>query len=259
MIDFFTYSLTQVFGFSLVLIRISGLCVVAPFFGGEQVPRQIRVLLALAMSFVIFPALALNIQALPSEPLSYLIIVAKELAIGLLIGFLVTAIFFGFQLGGRFISIHMGLSMARMLDPFSSDRTSAIGQILALLTLTIFLIINGHHLILRALYDSFDKIPVLQVSFHEGIFNHAIEMFNIVIRTSIRVAAPTMAALFAINIIFGFIARLIPRMNVFILSLPAKIGVGVIIVTIALPAIVNLFLRVINSVFRDIYMILNAF
>ncbi|MBU1863366.1 MAG: flagellar biosynthetic protein FliR [Candidatus Omnitrophica bacterium] len=257
--EFFTYSLNNVFAFSLALVRVSGLCVVSPFYGGEQVPRQIRVLLALCITFVIYPTLAVNIQQLPTEVVEYGLLVFKNLCVGLLIGFLVTAIFFGFQLGGRFISIHMGLAMAQMLDPFSNMQSSVIGQIFGLLTITMFVIMNGHHLILKALHESFMKIPLMSVSFHADIFQQAIVTFNIVIITSLKIAAPTMAALFAVNVIFGFISRLVPQMNVFILSLPAKIAVGIFIIISVLPVIVYLLSDVINSVFRDLYVIIHSF
>jgi len=156
------------------------------------------------------------------------------------------------------MSIHMGLAMARMLDPFTNIQSSVIGELMGLFTLTVFLIMNGHHLILRAIYDSFSHIPPLTVTYRPAIFDEAIRTFNIVITTSFKVAAPTMAALFAINLIFGFISRLVPRMNVFILSLPVKIGVGVIIILVTFPAILYLFRNVINDVFQKIYLILGA-
>ena len=259
MAEFLTFSLTSIFAFSLVMVRITGLSIVSPVFGGEQIPIQIRVLLALSIAFVIFPSLALQITVLPRTPIEYFILVLKELAIGLLIGFLATAIFSGFQLGGRYMSIHMGLAMARILDPFTNVQNTVMGQMLGLVVLTVFLIMNGHHLILRALYTSFVKIPPMTIAFNTGIFEQAIKTFNIVIVTSLKIAMPTMAALFAINLIFGFVSRLVPRMNVFILSLPAKIGVGVIIIMVALPAVLLLFTNVIEDVFRDIFIIINMF
>ena len=122
-----------------------------------------------------------------------------------------------------------------------------------------FLLINGHHIILRALHDSFTCVPLMGFAFNPGIFDQAIKTFNIVIATSLKVAAPTMAALFVINLLFSFIARLVPQMNVFILSLPIKIGVGIFIVVIALPAIVGLFSNVVTDVVYDVYTIIHAF
>ena len=259
MIDFITYSAQNVYGFSLVLIRLSGLCVVAPIYGGEQVPRLVRALFALVFTIVIYPALDLSFSTLPSSPVEYLIIVLKELVLGLIIGFLATAIFFGFQMGGRYISIHMGMSMGRTLDPFSNQQTTVIGQIFNFVVIGVFLVLNAHHFILEAIYESFVLIPPATVVFTTVIFDHAIKTFNVVVWTSLKIALPTMAALFSINLVFAFISRLVPRMNVFILSLPAKIGSGIIITTVALPAMIYLFVSVIEQVFTDINLILHAF
>ena len=235
--DFLHYSINNLFGFSLVLIRISGLTVVSPIFGGEQVPKKIRAFFALFMSLAIYPGLSLNIDVIPLSMLDYFLITFKELCIGIMIGFLSTALFFGFQMGGRYMAIHMGMSMGRTLDPTSGMQTSLVGQILNFVVLTTFLIVNGHHFILKALYESFIIAPPLEFNFSIGFFDLCIKNFNVVIETSLKVAIPTMAALFAINLVFGFIARVAPKMNVFILSLPAKIAAGIVIVTVAMPAI----------------------
>jgi len=259
MLDFVTYSITNIYGFSLVLIRLSGLCVISPIFGGEQVPKQIRVLFALTFALVIYPALQLQISSLPVSPFEFFLIVSKELILGLLIGFLVSVIFFGFQMGGRYIAIHMGMSMGRTLDPFSNTQSTIIGQIFNFIVIAVFLILNAHHFILRAMLESFRLVPPGQVIFAPVIFDEAMKTFNVVIWTSLKVALPTMAALFAINLVIGFIARLVPKMNVFILSLPAKIGAGVIIIVVAMPAIVLLFCDVVEKVFNDIHLILRVF
>lgn len=259
MFDFFNYSIQSVYAFSLVFVRIGALCVVSPIYGGEQIPKRIRTLFALFFAFVIFPTLSLQISELPVSPFHYLFIVTNEIALGLMIGFLATAIFYGFQLGGSYIAIHMGMNMGQTLDPFSSEQTSVIGQIFNLIVIAVFLVTNGHHFILKAIQQSFVLIPPTQVIFNQMVLDQAIKTFNVVIWTSLKIALPTMAALFALNLVFGFIARLVPKMNVFIISLPAKISAGIVIVVAALPAVIYLFLTVVEKVFSDISVILRLF
>ncbi len=256
MTELLTYSLNNIFGFSLVLIRLSGLCVVSPVFGGEQVPKRIRIFFALFMAFAIYPALNLKFDYVPLSLFDYFLIVLHELILGMMIGFLSTALFYGFQMGGRYMAIHMGMSMGRVLDPFSNMQTTVIGQILNFVVLAVFLIINGHHLLLKAVYDSFIYVPPLHVKLPSEAFNMGIEAFNVVVWTSLKIALPTMTALFAINIVFAFVARLVPKMNVFILSMPAKILAGVFIITAAMPAIIILFYGIIEKVFENIYHII---
>ena len=258
MLDFVNMSVNNFFAFTLTLIRISGLFVVSPFFGGDQVPKRIRIFIVLGLAMVVFPTLNTNISALPSSGWQFLIIVIKELSLGMMIGFMLTAIFFGFEMGGRFVSIHMGLSMARMLDPFSGQQTAVIGQFIGLIVMTAFLVMNGHHWILKALMESFRVIPLMGVKFNNAVLSEAVKTFNVVIVASIKIAMPMMGALFAINLIFGFIARLVPKMNVFILSLPVKIAVGVFLIMVSLPAILYLLVDVLMKVFQDIFMIIRA-
>lgn len=259
MLEFLNYSLGNVYAFTLVLIRISGICVVAPFFGGEQVAKRIRALLALIITFVVFPTISFPQLEVPSSVPIILFVTLKELLLGFFIGFIPTAIFYGFQMGGKFASIHIGLAMARMLDPFAENESSIIGQIINMMLFVVFIVINGHHLVLKMLIDSFTIIPPTQFVFSVEIVDEAVKVFNIVIGTSLRVAAPLMAALFAINLVFGFTSKLVPQMNVFILSLPAKIAVGLLLLMVSLPAIVLLFRGVTETVFSDVYRLMHAF
>jgi flagellar biosynthetic protein FliR len=257
--DFFSFAMAHMFPFSLVFLRVSGLCVVAPIFGSDQVPKHIRVLLAMSLAFVLFPALQGLPQEMPPHALGYFLLVLKELVIGLMIGFLTTAIFHGFQMGGQFIAVDMGLAMGSMLDPFTNEQSSVLGQFFGMLTLIVFLVMNGHHFILRALYDSFRYVPPLSAVFRVDIFEYALQVFNVVVVTSLKVVMPMLAALFVINVVFGFIARLVPQMNVFVMSIPAKIAAGTIVTVLAIPAVVLLFGTVVEDVMRMIFALLRAF
>lgn len=259
MFDLYALTINSFFVFALVLIRVSGLCVVAPVIGGSQIPIQIRTLFALSLALVIFPMMK-NAPEL-SVPVTFIglaLVVFKELVLGMFIGFFVSVIFLGFEMGGRFVSVHMGMSMARMLDPFSGKQSSVIGQLFGLLTMTAFVLIDGHHMMLKAVMYSFENIPLSGVVFTSELLSETIKSMNIVIYTALKIAMPMMGALFAINMLFGFIARLVPKMNVFILSLPVKIAAGVFLTVIVLPSLINLFIEVMQTVYTDLFSLLRV-
>ncbi|HEX9654744.1 MAG TPA: flagellar biosynthetic protein FliR, partial [bacterium] len=142
----------QLLGFLLTLARISALIAVAPLFGNQTVPKQVKIFLALLLTVTLTPLLktAANVEVLTMTvffPLAF-----KEVIIGLFLGFNTKLVFEGFQFAGRLISNQMGLNVAELIDPESGSQSSPIGNFFGMLALVLFLNLNGHHLILSALY-----------------------------------------------------------------------------------------------------------
>jgi flagellar biosynthesis protein FliR len=253
------FTVNDVFVFSLIFIRMSGLCVVAPMYGGEQIPRRVRILFAFGVTFLLYPILTSHAIAMPQTVIEYAVLIFKELGVGMLIGFSASALFFGFQVGAQIIAIDMGLQMANMIDPMSDVSITAIGTVMNGLLMTVFLVCDGHHFVLKALIDSFHTIPLTKVVYSAQVFQQSIDLFNIVLVTAFKIAAPSMVALLAVSLVFAFVARLVPQMNVFILALPVKIAIGLLILIVVFPLMISLFYSVMEQVFSMIYRVMALF
>ncbi len=250
----------QFIGFLLVFIRISALLSVAPILGSQVVPVRIKVFLALFMSIVFLPMIKTD-QRLASLTLSSMAPRAiKEALLGLFLGFNSKFIFEGFQFAGRLISTQMGLGMANLIDPDSGAPVTALGNIYSMVAIVLFLSLNGHHLVIEALYKSFDISSVTDLSLvNPAAQTKMLTMFNDLFVIGIKLAAPSMAALFLIEVCMGIMARIVPQMNIFFIGLPVRLGIGLFIVIASLPVFYVFFLSVLRAWKLDLSSILSYF
>ncbi|GAB6098882.1 flagellar biosynthetic protein FliR [Halanaerocella petrolearia] len=240
---------------SLVITRIIGLFVIAPIFGSKALPRRLKVGM-----IVILAILLINIIPLPEGRIPELGILGLELItefiIGLIMGFILSLIFTAIQLAGQFIDRRMGFAMANILDPQSGTQVPLVGQYKNILATLVFLSFNGHHKILKLLAKSFELIKL-------GQFHSSIDLFNLLLRIigdliplGFRIALPLLATLFIVDLAFGLIARTVPQLNIFILGLPLKLFVGLLMLIITLPNYISLLEDVFGEGFSNLYNVL---
>ena len=158
----FDFNEAEIIAFSLVLVRMSSFVVSWPVFGVSTVPSTIKILFAFVLSILTFPVIKWN--GLPHDIGSYLMVwlFIREVFIGLSIGFLARFFFFAFGISGQIISISMGLSNTQLFNPAIGERATPIDQFQVMIASLFFLSVNGHHLFLSALMDSFDIVPLSQ-------------------------------------------------------------------------------------------------
>lgn len=241
MINLFEIPTTHLFMFSLIFFRMSSLIVTMPFFGGDQIPHRIRLAFVIGFSFVMYNTLSMQGVVLPTTIYGYVSLIARELGFGIMLGYIASIVFFGVQFGGELIAIQMGLTQSQALDPLSSDRIPVIGQFFTFFVMTVFLLANGHHYLLQVFVDSFTRVPISQVHYSTDVFDFAIKSFSVILTLGLQIGMPAMIMVFSLTVALAFVARLVPQMNVFILSLPFKIGGGLIITSICLPLVVIMF------------------
>jgi len=227
--------------FVLLLTRTSGMILSAPVFGSNYLPNQIKVAFSLILTIVFIPFF--SPEVLPDfHIMTVILAVFMELMVGIAIGLIANLIFSSVQIAGQLIDMQMGFLIASVMDPQYQTQVPLIGQFKYLLAILIFLSINGHHLFIRTVYQSYEFLPMGQIADlgAGGIaFN---QLFSTVFVLAFQVSAPALGTLFLTNIALGVLARTVPQMNVFIIGFPVKIFVGFIALLFLLP-FYNLILR----------------
>jgi flagellar biosynthetic protein FliR len=200
--------------FTLVLTRVSGLVITAPLYGTKEVPRQVRVLLALAIALLIMPS-QWNVQLeYPGTTLNYLTIIAGELVVGLCLGLGVQLMFRGLEMAGEMIAYVGGLMMAEALDPAQDTNEPLFSRFLSLVALAVFLGIGGHRMVMAGLLDTFQTIPpglgVFTQSITEAFVTLLMQSFSL----AVRAAAPATLSLLLATVVMGLVGRTVPQLNV---------------------------------------------
>ena len=231
----------------LIFVRITSAFAVTPIFSHEGIPGQVKVFIAFIISFIIF-----SITSPANTPIEFNAwwlfgTAIKEILAGLIIGFSLNLIFYGINFAGTFIGFDMGLAMAQVMNPIEKTSGNVIGQIIYFLALMIFFMIDGHHYVIRALVFSFEIIPIGEFKGSEALFEIMIKYSASVFVIAVKIASPILVSFFLIHVAEGVLAKMIPQMQVFFVTQPLKIGVGLILLGSVLP----IYFYVIKNLLED--------
>ncbi|MDQ7062644.1 MAG: flagellar biosynthetic protein FliR [candidate division KSB1 bacterium] len=252
MIDLF---LIKAETFLLVLVRILSFLAVAPFFGHRGFPMLMRTALALVLSFLVFPNVAAP-SATSQSALDYAILVGKEVAVGLILGFISQFIFWGVRFGGQILSFLMGFSLVTTIAPDTREQISIIGTFQWLFAITVFLLLDGHFLLIEALVKSFQIVPLVEAKFSSRLVAHTAKLSAGVFVIAVQMSAPVLVTIFMTNISLAMLARMMPQMNVFIVGFPLTISIGFITMIIVTPVFIVLVQHLLGDLRESIAIIL---
>lgn len=205
---------------ALVFVRVIGLMMLAPVFAHGAVSIRIRAALAFGLALVVAPGAAES-AALPDM---LAVAVLSELAVGVSIGFVSALVLAPVAVMAEVVSVQGGLGAAMALDPSSDSSSVVLAALLRSTAIVLFLAIGGHHEVIRALWHSFEAIPVgswLALSSLASIT----ALGGVVFETGLRLAAPLTILLLVSNVVVGALGRTIPQLNLISLQLPAQIAV----------------------------------
>jgi flagellar biosynthetic protein FliR len=240
----------------LLMFRTGAFLTTIPVFGHVSVPRIVRIWLILTLTVLMFPSAAVAADRMPSTTLGLMIVILSELVVGFLMGFTVVAFFSAVQFAGHLIGLEMGLAVANIFDPMSAGQISVIGEFYYLLSLLIFLLINGHHYALETLIRSFELVPLGGAVFEQDIGRFLTNLTAMVFTLAIKLSAPVVITLLIVNVVLGILSRTVPQMNVFIVGFPLSIGVGLAVIGISLPVFKMVIEKAILGLQGEMYTVL---
>ncbi|UJL47951.1 flagellar type III secretion system protein FliR [Virgibacillus sp. NKC19-16] len=215
--------------FLLILVRVLAFFVTLPLFSYRTVPLPFKIGFSFFLAFIMFytvDASAINIDEM------YIFLLVKEALVGLLIGLIAFIILSAIQVAGGFIDFQMGFAIANVMDPQTGAQSPLTGQYLYIFALLFLLSVNGHHLLIDGIFNSYHFIPIdAFIPFQDrSIADFVIETFNQMFIIAFQMAIPIVGCLFLVDVALGIIARAVPQLNVFVVGLPLKILVSFIVI-----------------------------
>lgn len=212
--------------FLLSLIRIGSYFVSTPVFSMKQIPKLVKLGLVVIISYLTWLTIGVISIEVGTSFLELGLVVLKETLVGLMLGMVSNLVFLGIQSAGDFIDFFAGLKMASNYDPITGVNSSLYSTLYNWLGAILFLMMNGHHYLIRGIVNSFNYLPI-------GTFDLAylkVSQISIVLTKSflvaLQLAIPICVILFLVDIILGLISRSVPQINVFILGMPLKLLVS---------------------------------
>ncbi|MHB9037018.1 MAG: flagellar biosynthetic protein FliR [Armatimonadota bacterium] len=252
--DILGFGITQITTFLLVLARVGGIFTSAPIFGNVNVAPNVRICMALALTFVFLPMA--QVGNAPFDFIPFFFAIVKEALIGVLMGFLASLMFAAIQMAGSFIDLSMGFGFAQVVDPMTKEQSAVLGQLQNLAATLVFLAVNGHHIMIRGLAESFGILPLGQMAFSPESAAGMLQIFGTIFMAALRIAAPVVGAIFLTDVSLGILARTVPQLNVFVVGFPAKLTVGLVAMMAVLPIAIGVMVALFGGMHGDILALL---
>ena len=236
-------------------VRISAMMMAAPVFGARLMPVRIRVLMAFAFSLVAVPML----PPVPAvDPISFagLAIILQQVLIGVAMGFTIQLVFQSLVIAGESIANTMGLGFARMVDPANGVQVPVVSQFLIVMATLLFVILNGHLMMIDLVVESFRILPIGDTGLTEQGFWHLASWGSQMFAGALLVAIPAVTALLVVNVSMGVITRAAPQLNIFAVGFPFMILLGFIFLAATTPSILSNFTNQLMDSFESIQQLL---
>lgn len=206
-------------------LRVSGLMLFAPLFGSAAIPTRIKAVLVIAVTAVLYPALAARVAvvSVPQWPL----VVVHELVVGIALGIAANLVFDAVQLAGQVLSIQMGYSLVNILDPQTQVESTVVAMFHQTIAMLVFLSLNVHHALLRVVAKSFEYLPVGAANIRPLFTSAVLKIGGSVFSLGMQIAAPVLAATLVADLVIGLMGKASPQMPLMLLGPAVKSMLGV--------------------------------
>ncbi|BCG59672.1 flagellar biosynthetic protein FliR [Paenibacillus sp. URB8-2] len=239
--------------FLLIFCRITAFFVVVPVFSSRSLPTTFKIGISFFVSLIVFSARGTGVTA--PEDLGIILLIIRESLIGLLLGYMGYLMFMAIQTAGSFIDIQIGFGIANVIDPMTGASSPLLGNFKYMIALLMFLGMNGHHYLLDAIINSYNWVPLdnqLLVKMMDGsLSDFLVRSFAQSFVLAFQMSAPLVTALFLTDIGLAYLARTAPQYNVFVIGVPLKIIVGLVLLLVLMPTLAALFQSLFNIMFES--------
>lgn len=232
----------------LVAARLVPMVQLVPYLGGKATPQVVKMGLALGLSILVYPTLwtAGVAQQLPSDALGIGVLLAKEVLVGLTLGFVAALVFESVRMAGQMIDNARGQTMANAMAPQLPERISVSADLLYQLAIAVFLATGGHRLFIVALVRSYQAVPPNAMPMLEGEWSalalYVTRLAADSIVVAVLLAFPVVASVLLADVFLALVNKAAPQINVFFLGMPLKAVLGVAVVMLSMNFVVELFL-----------------
>ena len=211
----------------LIFTRIASLLAALPIFQTNYIPKNIKLLLALAFSYFVAYYIPVNADLVSLSTFEFFLLIIKEMLLGFSIALLINIFLAAFAYAAEVISYFMGLTVANVFDP-SFGQVSILSRLFILIFYALFFVTDAYQYFLHSIIQSFSIFPIDQKVLPQEAFAYILQKSGLLFILAFKLAFPFALIVYLINFSLALMNRLIPQINVFIVGLPLQIFVGIV-------------------------------
>ena len=227
----------KLLGFVMVLTRISAFFLVSPVFSWQAIPLKIKVAMTLMLSIFFSTITTFAKDSSGLSVLEATLLISNEAIYGLALGLITIIVFSAVKFSGRIIERQMGMAMANILDPMTGESVQPLSSLLEMIFILLFFSANGHHLLLLIIQRSYEAFPPGSIPTIPVLTGGIVEAGSTLLVAGLRLAAPMLGAFLLLMVVLAVLARIAPEMNIIFISLPLRVGLGLLMAGAFLPFI----------------------
>ncbi len=250
---FFPLDLDNWLVYLFIWARLMGIVFLFPYFSYQGIPFTLRVYLSLVIALLVFLSMETRPDLGLREPLEMVLLLGKEVLTGLALGYMVVLMFSVFLNAGQMVDMKAGLMLSGVFEPQFGSQVTFMGQFYYLIALVFFLTLNGHHYFLMALAESYVIIPIDSAFMGQGPVEGVVRIFASMFALAFQMVAPIIVILMLLDISLGLIAKTVPQVHVFILGLPLKIALSMLLFAVLIPTFGVIWEGYLDSYLKDMY------
>jgi flagellar biosynthetic protein FliR len=232
-------------------LRIGGFIAAAPIASEKTIPNQVKIVLTLALTVLLAP-LAPVPSSLSIFSGAGVLTAVQELLIGVAIGMVMELAFEALNFAGQSISMTMGLGFATLVDPQRGASVPVLGQLFTIMGTLTYLAINGHLLLLGALANSFQTLPIGVQNIDRDFLLSVAIWGGRIFETGLLVALPAVIALIIVNMALGVVTRAAPQLNLFGIGFTITLMCGFLVLLMGLDGIMVGVTNLIDTALRAV-------
>ncbi|NMB35309.1 MAG: flagellar biosynthetic protein FliR [Firmicutes bacterium] len=249
------YILNFGFPFLLIFARVAAFVSILPFWSWRGIPVVLRILFALMLAVTLTFSWEGQL-ILPFQAGEFIFLLGREILVGLVLGFLVYLFLSAFLMAGQFMDHQAGLMMAGTFDPLFSGQVTLLGRFAYFLAVVFYLSINGHHFLFLSLRESFTVIPLMGTAISSPVIRHYLRTCGAVFLLAFQIAAPVIIVLWLLDIALGLLSKAVPQIHVFIVGLPLKVALVLLVFLLLLPLLGGVMEDVFSLLAKDFMLIM---
>lgn len=239
--------------FILLVFRVGGLIFSSPIFGRVNIPQRVKIIFTVSLAYLFFVIFPQTVAIAYSTLIGFLVLCAVELLLGIALAF-VTNLFFAATAftAGQLIDMQIGYGIVNVYDIQNNTQAPMMGNVLNLMLLIVFFAVGNHLRLIEMVYLTINRMPIGTLVFSPGIGYVALELFSRAFLMGVMMALPVLASGLTLEIALGVIMRMVPQIHMFVVGIPLKMLVGLIVFVVTLPVFVGFSSRIFSEMFNGI-------
>jgi flagellar biosynthetic protein FliR len=233
--------------FALLLVRPGMVVALSPGLGGAHIAAPVKIGLIVLIALGLMPSVVVSPTA---GETALALIIAREMAIGLAIAFVMRVLIAGAELAGYLSGAQIGFSYGATIDPASGVRSTMLATLYGSLATLTFLAVNGHHAVLRALSASYAGLPIGGGQINASLVGSVQQVLGLVFVIGARLAAPIVIVLLIVELAVGLISRTQPALNFMVIGYPLRLAIGLLLLAVLVPTVPAVTSSLVDTVVR---------